>query len=59
MIYEYVLEDGGTIEDMLCTALRDIEANLTGRDCYPARVADSLRRATDALEVYEAQRTAA
>jgi len=30
-------------------ALRDIEANLTGRDCFPERVADSLQRAQNAI----------
>lgn len=31
-------------------ALRSIECNLTGKDYFSSRVADSLRRATEALE---------
>lgn len=33
----------------LYLALLEIEANLTGRDCFPERVADSLRRAKEAI----------
>ncbi len=33
----------------LLEALENIEANLTGTDCMPERIADSLRRAKNAL----------
>lgn len=35
--------------DELVETLKDVEANLTGRDCFPERVADSLRRIKEAL----------
>lgn len=33
----------------LLEALRDVEANLTGRDNFPERVADSLRRIAEVI----------
>jgi hypothetical protein len=33
----------------LLETLRDVEANLTGQDHFPERVADSLRRVKDAI----------
>jgi hypothetical protein len=39
--------------ERLAETLRDVQANLTGRDCFPERVADSLRRIERTLAVVE------
>jgi hypothetical protein len=38
------------IAGYLLSELKAIRSNLTGRDCFNERVADSLRRATEAIK---------
>lgn len=51
---QYVLDDGGTIEDVLVQALISISANLGNpRDCPAERWASSKAYAADALVLYQ------